>query len=274
MFHHRAWSPRNTLLFRDSSEALALWRILVRTFPNALSMCLMPDHVHLLLPEDGSRVRLSQAESAYARWRNAHRQERGAVFARQPDVQPVPEDRERRVVRYIHLNPVRKGLVDDPLGWPFSTHRDLLRLAVPAIGEAEREPARFHRMVSGYEDAPSGTPFPTIQLEDFAWEDVRDAVTSVCRVPIDALTQRTEARRLALKTAWMHGVCDLERLRQETGAHRSHVYRLVVDLPPRTVPVADEGLDACLRAVGDPRFRGLGGLAQSPGWRRWYGFRR
>jgi hypothetical protein len=53
-----------------------------------------------------------------------------------------------RVVAYVHRNPVVDGLVEDPLEWSFSTHRDALGLAIPAVRRLTEDPKRLHDQVS------------------------------------------------------------------------------------------------------------------------------
>lgn len=52
----------------------------------------------------------------------------------------VLTDREKiqRNIRYVILNPVRAGLVDDPLSWPWSTHRDFVGAVVDPWVDEER----------------------------------------------------------------------------------------------------------------------------------------
>ena len=66
------------------SKASWLWSHISRVFPDAASLVLMPDHLHLL-----SRGRvdgpLGDALRAYAQWRNHQRGDVGPLFERQPE---------------------------------------------------------------------------------------------------------------------------------------------------------------------------------------------
>lgn len=92
---------------------------------------LMPEHVHLLiLPHEGTRisailqaVKQPVAQRAGARARNtgeAHRfWQAGGGYDR--NMRTVREVHEK--FSYIHENPVLRGLVERPEGWPWSSAR-------------------------------------------------------------------------------------------------------------------------------------------------------
>jgi hypothetical protein len=275
MWHHRFWSVRGTLLWRTAAEALALWNIVVRTFPELFSFALMPDHGHLTLPHEDPSRRLQRAEAAYAQWRNRHRGERGPVFARRPDPSPVADDAHlRRLLRYHLLNANRAKLVGDPLEWPYSTHRDRVGLSPFAVGPIEREPDRFHHFVSADSTAdPAGTDLPRVTFDPVTFEQVRDTVCSLVRVLPHEIERRGDARRLAVQAAWILDVRDVKRICKLTGISRSRLYELTADLPPRDAVIADPGLAAVVRCAGDPRFAGLPALELTPPWKKYLGRR-
>ncbi|MFZ5478853.1 MAG: transposase [Myxococcota bacterium] len=271
-FHHVARAVKGTLLFCTWEEGLALWRIFVRAFPEVVAFCVMPDHVHLILPH-ADEERFARAMAAYARWRNARRRTSGPVWQRHPPPEELADEQHlRRTIRYVHLNPCRKALAPDPLAWALSTHRDRVGFAASPVVAEDRDPARYQRYVSADDHVdPHGTPLPVTRHEDVRWEDVRDAVTSLCRVPPTAVLQRGPARALALKTAWAHGLRDVGSLTAWTGASRSAVFRICGKVPARGARYADPLLDACVRAVGDPRFQPLdaGDLRSRSRWARY-----
>jgi hypothetical protein len=154
----------------DGSLGEHLWRRLRENFPDALAACLMPDHVHLVTASRDlarERRRMAHVLSGLTRFHaSKFRWEVGA-----PSVIPNVAHL-RRNLRYVHLNPCRDGLSDDPLVHPFTTHRGVVgaeldpwvsaeRLA-RALGESPIGFAqRFHEYVSGDPSAlPEGTPFP------------------------------------------------------------------------------------------------------------------
>lgn len=96
----------------------------------------MPEHAHLLVfprCSEASVAAILQSikQPVARRAMNRHRAaspadalpdrfwQRGGGF----DRNIVSRDALRNAIRYIHLNPVRRGLVDDPLDWPWSSAR-------------------------------------------------------------------------------------------------------------------------------------------------------
>jgi putative transposase len=116
---------------RDRQQFL---RFLSRTclkFPFRLhAYCLMTNHYHLLLQTlEGS---LSQTmhyfNSLFAGWFNDRYKEVGHIFQGRFHSIPVEEDAYFKVVsRYIHLNPVRAGMVKRPEDYPWSNYSRLIR---------------------------------------------------------------------------------------------------------------------------------------------------
>lgn len=104
-----------------------LWSRLGTRF-DVVACTLMPDHVHLLAraeAEGALRVFAQILASFRARVARA----RGdTVFDWEPLPRPAEVRRDprhvARTIRYIHLNPCRDALCDDPLEWEWSTHRD------------------------------------------------------------------------------------------------------------------------------------------------------
>jgi putative transposase len=85
----------------------------------------MPDHWHALLfpgPQDTLPRLMGSLKVASTRLINKHRQGRGDFW------QPRYHDHAIRTVkefldalRYMHMNPVRRGLVEKPEDWPWSS---------------------------------------------------------------------------------------------------------------------------------------------------------
>ena len=92
---------------------------------------LMPEHVHLLLsePERGTLARALQSlKSASARMaRDVHTEDMGAHTpfwqTRYYDRYMRDFDEFSEKLRYIHRNPVKRGLCSSPEFWPWSSFR-------------------------------------------------------------------------------------------------------------------------------------------------------
>lgn len=99
--------------------------------------CLMPNHFHLILQPDAhplSRM-MQQLNSAYGQSFNRRHQRVGHVLQGRPKVFLVDRDEYfLQVLRYIMLNPVKAGLVDEPGAWRWSSYRAMAGLSkVPSF---------------------------------------------------------------------------------------------------------------------------------------------
>lgn len=91
--------------------------------------CLMPNHFHL-----AARIRsvplsksMHSLQHRYAMSFNRRRGSRGALWQGRYNAKLVQDQRYfEQILAYIHLNPVTAGLVDDPVTYPLSGHRELL----------------------------------------------------------------------------------------------------------------------------------------------------
>lgn len=138
MFHCVGRAAPGRLLFADFFAARALWVGFSAAFPELHALCVMPDHIRLILP-DRPGLRLGHAMSAYARWVVAHRPRASETrWSPHPPAEAIPDALHlRRTLRYVLLNPCRAGLARDPLAWPWSTHRDRVGFAATPVGPIE-----------------------------------------------------------------------------------------------------------------------------------------
>ena len=91
-----------------------LEKTLRRTDSRVLAWCIMSNHVHLVVQAGQDHLsRLTKpVNSGYATWKNRKDQRIGPVFADRPNTVLVEtEPYLLELVRYVHLNPVRAGLV-------------------------------------------------------------------------------------------------------------------------------------------------------------------
>ena len=88
--------------------------------------CWMPNHIHMAIRVGEAPLgRLMQwIASRYAFRVNRQREATGHLFERRYRALLVDVDAYAlQLVRYIHLNPVKAGLVSDPADYPWSSHR-------------------------------------------------------------------------------------------------------------------------------------------------------
>lgn len=268
MLHLVARAAPGRLLFTDACAATALWDIVVAHFPDLHALCLMPNHVHLIVPV-APGLRLGHAMSSFARWRAHHGGRSGALWSPHPPPETIPGDKHlRRTVRYVLLNPCRARLAADPLAWPWSTHRDRVGLVARPVGPVEALSNRFHAYVSGDPTVDiEGTALPTARPGPWAPSTLGEAVLAVYRAPPEALVTRHPARATYVRASWLLGERDRDALAARTRLTVRRVNQLICALPSRGAP-EDPPLRAVLRAVGDPRMAGWPRWTRSPGgWR-------
>ena len=100
--------------------------------------CLIPNHLHLLLQVGSvplSRV-MHRIATIWAKRFNMSRGRAGHVFQGRFKSLPCNDDAYFKwLLRYIHLNPVKDGLVRRPEDWPWSSYRDYLDPRAGGIGD-------------------------------------------------------------------------------------------------------------------------------------------
>jgi|SRR5688572_14297685 REP element-mobilizing transposase RayT len=136
IYHVNARAARRSFLFPSAGERDLFEDVLMIALPRAQvechSYCVMGSHYHLLL-----RPTLPNLAEAMKRlnWLYAWRFNRlfgfkGHCFESRYWSRPVRTSEQLiTAVRYLALNPVRAGLCDSPLAWPWSSYAALVGLA-------------------------------------------------------------------------------------------------------------------------------------------------
>jgi len=260
-YHFAVRSLYRTPLVEDVAECRALWDALVARIDGITALAIMPDHVHVLSasPNPGP---VATACRAFARWRNARRDETGPVFRPIDPPTESEHDKIRRDTRYVHMNPVRALLASDPLAWPFSAYRDAVDLAPWPVRKPAAGIPELHRYVSSDPKCNvSGSTLPSGLQRPPTLEHVATAVTSLGRG--DLVTERGPVRRLFVQAA--------RCLTDATLAEIAAVAELSLNAAQRVEAVRDHAVDVVTRVAGDARFRVLpqGNLWELPEWRRY-----
>lgn len=105
---------------------VSLWGI------RCIAWALMPNHFHFLLRNESGEMPtfMKCLLTAYSMYFNSHHQRVGHLFQNRYQSPVISKDSYlREVIRYIHLNPVRSGLVGSLYGleqYPWTGHRQLL----------------------------------------------------------------------------------------------------------------------------------------------------
>lgn len=112
------------------------------------AFCLMTTHFHLLLksPEGGLSTAMKRIENSYVRRFNIERRRDGSLFRGRYTSKLVESEAYRRIlIRYIHFNPVKAGIVSKPKeyryssAWMLSQQRKTKWLSDYWLGAEERE---------------------------------------------------------------------------------------------------------------------------------------
>ncbi|MGB8329242.1 MAG: transposase [Polyangiales bacterium] len=125
--------PRDYLFFVGLMD-----RHLVSTGVNAHALCLMPNHVHLLMtPFDAGALSsfVQRVAQRYSQVRNKRFAATGKLFEQRFYSKPIASESHLAVATaYIDLNPVRAHLVDEGGRYAWSTYRVHCGLGSPTRG--------------------------------------------------------------------------------------------------------------------------------------------
>lgn len=102
-----------------------LERAVTRSGWELLAFVVMSNHLHLLLktPRPNLARGMQAFLSAYAQWCGRRRRRAGHLFQGRYKAEMIEDESYYWTVsRYVHLNPVRAGLVERPERWPWSSY--------------------------------------------------------------------------------------------------------------------------------------------------------
>lgn len=129
IYHVYARGNGRAPIYHEPGHRSGFLDVLGTTLPAAevsiLAYCLMDNHFHLVLragPLPLGRP-MQRLLSAYARRLNREAGRTGHVFERRYQSKHVTsDDYLRAVLRYVHFNPVRAGIVSEPAAYRWSSH--------------------------------------------------------------------------------------------------------------------------------------------------------
>lgn len=91
-----------------------------------ISYCLMPNHYHLLVRQNGdvpAGLLPQRVFNSYSKAYNKRYQQSGTLFEHRYQAKAIHKYAYLlHLCRYIHANPVKDGLVTDPADWPYSNY--------------------------------------------------------------------------------------------------------------------------------------------------------
>jgi putative transposase len=228
--------------------------------------CLMANHFHLLLQpgiHPVSRM-MQQLNSAYSQSFNRRHEQVGHVLQGRFKALLVDGDEYfLQLLRYIVLNPVEAGLVDDPGAWQWSSYRpaaglsdvpsflaldDVWRMFADSDAEAQRRFVAFVNAGRG-QAAPSETVVfgsdefradvaislePHRTVRDFARRE-RNAVRPSLECIFAGSHDRAYRYRLMADAYWRYGYT-LRQIGALLGCHESTVWKQIRRAESATTP--------------------------------------
>lgn len=133
VFHAMSRGNGGQLIFRSDDDCRIFLGILEdvvrRTRCAVLACCLMRNHFHLLVQvgDISLSVIMGRVLSRYAKYFNTRQKRRGHLFQSRFKAKLCADNAYLvTVLRYIHRNPVKDGLVASPGEWPWSSHNQYL----------------------------------------------------------------------------------------------------------------------------------------------------
>lgn len=251
--------------FSDFETARKIWASLMKSFPQMVAAVLMPNHGHFILPKLKEEGRVRYKLGGVIGQVNKSKKIRDYWQVIPPPALIPDQHHLRRQVRYVALNPCRKGLRKDPLEWYWSTYRELFGAAVDCSGRSEalaellREArrdflVRFHSYVSGDPSVSiQGTPFPKL-LSPQAYsykslDEIWGASAAALRVSPLSVKKKGDLRILFIHLAFSHGWRRRTALLAEICGISTRAVRHILRGP---VP---EGMEAAHLCLSDLRLR-------------------
>ncbi len=160
IFHLTSRGNGGQAIFLDNRDFEKFLAVLVeakrRMLCRVFAYCLMTNHFHLVLRLDRCSVSTTMQYllTRYASWFNFRRRRTGHLFqGRFKSMLCARDAYLLELLRYVHLNPVRAGLVSRPELWPWSGHRELLGLTHGEIADAAFPLSLFDRAGDSARDA-------------------------------------------------------------------------------------------------------------------------
>jgi putative transposase len=143
LHHVYARGAARQLIYRDDFDRrryLALVARTMRRVPwSCLSYCLMGNHMHLLVEATNENLSrgMQRLHGLYAMEFNRRHELTGHVFQRRFEAKPVTSESQFwTLVAYVVHNPVKAGLCNEAVDWPWSSHRAILdRTPVPWLDD-------------------------------------------------------------------------------------------------------------------------------------------
>jgi REP element-mobilizing transposase RayT len=143
-YHITSRGHRKEKIFYDDKDKRIFIRKLDETFQKydvtCYAYCLIDNHYHLFIKTAKPNISLAlhYLNTSYANWFRIRYQLAGSVFQGRFKSILVDADNYALVLSaYIHLNPLRAGIVDNLENYPWSSYLDYLNLKKPSIDKLD-----------------------------------------------------------------------------------------------------------------------------------------
>lgn len=195
--------------------------------------CLMGNHVHILLEivNEPIDVALKKVGTCYAIYFNTKYQRTGHLFQGRFGSEAV-EDEEyyMKVLRYIHMNPVKAGICLNPMDYEYSSYREYIGKSSRRLVDTERVMSIMQidsfisftikendDAVLDYSDLPKG------RMSDAAAKEIIEDITG-CRNASEFQALGTRTRDIAFIAIIKRGV-SINQAARITGWSRTVIRR-------------------------------------------------
>lgn len=154
VMHITARGNRRNDIFRDLEDFQVYAAFMVEAMEHfqekfkILSYCLMDNHVHILVKTEDMHIGnlISRIHSIYTRFFNNKYNYLGHLFQDRYYTELVEDDAQLlSTSRYIHLNPVKANMVENPQDYEWSSYSMYIGLKEEKIIESERILSYFKR---------------------------------------------------------------------------------------------------------------------------------
>lgn len=131
IYHITSRGNRKGIIFRDIRDRYVFLKIMESTLEyykdefSIICYCLMSNHFHIMVETKDTHIKyfMSRVNSQYAKYFNGKYEYIGYVFQGRYHSQIIDNDIEMmEVSRYIHLNPVKAKIVNDPEEYIWSSY--------------------------------------------------------------------------------------------------------------------------------------------------------
>jgi REP element-mobilizing transposase RayT len=264
IYHVTSRGDRQENIFHDDQDRTTWLEIFARVCSRfnwrCHAWCLMDNHYHILIetPEGNLSAGMRQLNGVYTQKSNRRHGQVGHVFQGRYKAILVEKDSYLlELSRYVILNPVRAGMVEDPGEWPWSSHLAMTgRATAPEWLETDWLLSCFSRQrkraIAKYEDfVRAGVGLPPVwnelkhqiflggevfvssitgELQDHGKGDLKEVPRLQRRAavkPLEWYVQNIEDAREGMALAYGTGVYTMKEIGQAYGVHYSTVSRAV-----------------------------------------------